>query len=323
MARLGVVLLNLGGPATLDDVEPYLHELFSDPLLLTLPRGVGWLRPLLARLISRRRAPESRENYRKIGGGSPILAHTRAQAEALEKELVRRGHDARVTIAMRAWHPRADVAAKEMVEAGVERGVLVPLYPQYARVTTLSAFLDFEAAWRRVSDERVRWGKVRSYPTHAGWIAAVTADVKEALAAVPDREKAALFFSAHGLPVRQARHPQETYQQEVEATVRAVVAHLGWRGRWHLGYQSRVGPMKWLGPDVEEVIDTMAREGTTDAVVYPITFTSDHSETLYELDLLYGEKARAKGLRWHRVRALNGSPAFASALADLVEANVP
>ncbi len=323
MARLGVVLLNLGGPKTLDDVEPYLEELFSDPLLLTLPRGLGWLRPMLARFIARRRAPESRENYRKIGGTSPIELHTRAQAEALQAELARRGHDARVTFAMRAWAPRADVAARIMKEAEVERGVLLPLYPQYARVTTLSAFLDFEQAWRKISDQRVRWGKVRSYPTHPGWIAAVVEDIKETLAKIEKKDSAAIFFSAHGLPVSQARHPQETYEQEVNATVRAVLAHLGWKGRHHLGFQSRVGPMKWLGPDVEQVIETMVREGTKDAVVYPIAFTSDHSETLFELDILYGEKARAKGLGWHRVSALNAKPTFASALADLVEANVP
>lgn len=322
MPTLGVVLLNLGGPANLDEVEPYLRELFSDPLLLTLPRGLGWLRPLLARWISKRRAPESRENFRKIGGGSPIVKHTRAQAEALQAELARRGHDARVTFAMRAWHPRASVAVKEMMDAEIDRGVLMPLYPQYARVTTLSAFLDWEDAWSSASDARVRWGKVRSYPTHSGYVAAVVADITEALANLP-KATTAIFFSAHGLPVRQARHPQETYEQEVNATVRAVLANLGWKGKSHLGFQSRVGPMKWLGPDVEEVIATMKREGTTDAVVYPITFTSDHSETLYELDLLYGQKARAAGLNWHRVAALNGKDSFARALADLVEANVP
>lgn len=321
MADLGVVLLNLGGPETLDDVEPYLRSLFEDPYILELPFGLRWLRKPLAKRIARRRAPESRENYRKIGGGSPLNRYTTAQAQALEAELKRRGHDARVTFAQRVWKPGSDVAAAQLAEAGIARGVMLPLYPQYARATTLSAFEDFDAAWARTG-RAAAWTRVRSYPAHPRYVESIAADMRAVVDAIPEPRRAttALFFSAHGLPERQARRSDETYPAEVRATVDATVAALGWRGRHHLGFQSRVGPVKWLEPYPEDVIDTMVREGTTDAVVYPVAFVSDHSETLFELDMLYGDIARAKGLTWHRVPALNDRPLFIAALADLVEA---
>lgn len=322
MSAIGVVLLNLGGPETLDDVEPYLRNLFEDPYVLELPWPLRWLRKPLARRIAARRAPASRENYRKIGGGSPINRYTTLQAEALEAELVRRGHRARVVFAQRAWKPRAGTAATELARFGIERGVMLPLYPQFARATTESAFEDFDDAWRTAGKPGVAWKKVRSYPTERRYIEAIAADIRAALEAIPAERRAttALFFSAHGLPLRAVRHPEETYPAEVQATVDAILGALSWTGRRHLGFQSRVGPMKWLEPFPETVIDTLVAERTTDAIVYPVAFVSDHSETLYELDMEYGEMARAKGLRWHRVPALNDRPLFVAALADLVEA---
>lgn len=322
MADLGVVLLNLGGPETLDDVEPYLRNLFEDPYILEFPFGLGWLRKPLARRIARSRAPESRENYAKIGGGSPLNRYTTEQAAALEAELGKRGHSARVVFAQRAWKPRAEVAAATLLEAGIKRGVMLPLYPQFARVTTQSAFEDFDEAWKGAGGTGgVTWSKVRSYPTEKRYLEAIAADIRVMFERIPAerRETTALFFSAHGLPLRAARHPQETYPAEVKATVEGVLAELRWRGRTHTGFQSRVGPVKWLEPFPEAVIETMVADKMTDAVVYPVAFVSDHSETLYELDLLYGDLARARGLGWHRVSALNDRPLFISALADLVE----
>lgn len=321
MASLGVVLLNLGGPETLDDVEEYLRNIFSDPYILEFPWGLGWLRKPLARRIAKKRAPESRENYAKIGGGSPLNRYTTLQANALEAELVRRGHDARVVFAQRAWKPRANEVAAALVRAGIRRGVLLPLYPQFARATTRSAFEDFEDAWRATGADGVAWSRVRSYPAQPRYVEAIAADLRAAIDAVPAERRAttAIFFSAHGLPVRAAKHPDETYPAEVKATVDAVRAALGWDGRWHLGFQSRVGPVKWLEPYPEQVIERMVAEKTTDAIVYPVAFVSDHAETLFELDQQYGDIARAKGLVWRRVPALNDRPLFISALADLVE----
>jgi protoporphyrin/coproporphyrin ferrochelatase len=321
MADLGVVLLNLGAPETLDDVEPYLRNLFSDPYILEFPFGLRWLRTPLAKRIAKRRAPESRENYAKIGGGSPLNRYTTQQAAALEAELAKRGHSAKVVFAQRAWKPRAEVAAAALAQAGIKRGVMLPLYPQFARVTTQSAFEDFDEAWESAGARGVSWKKIRSYPAEKRYLEAVSADIRLTLEQVPAERRAttALFFSAHGLPLRAARHPQETYPAEVKATVNGVLAELGWTGRTHTGFQSRVGPVKWLEPFPEAVIDAMVAEKTTDAVVYPVAFVSDHSETLYELDMQYGDIARAKGLSWHRVPALNDRPLFNAALADLVE----
>ena len=319
---IGVVLLNLGGPETLDDVEPYLRNLFEDPYVIELPWALRWLRKPLARRIAKGRAPASKENYRKIGGGSPINRFTTLQANALEAELVRRGRRAKVVFAQRAWTPRAETAAAELARAGIERGVMLPLYPQFARATTKSAFEDFDEAWAAAGEPGVTWTRVRSYPTERRYIEAIAADIRAALEAVPVERRAttALFFSAHGLPLKAARNPEETYPAEVQATVDAVLASLAWTGRRHLGFQSRVGPLKWLEPFPEAVIDTMVAEKTTDAIVYPVAFVSDHSETLYELDMEYGDIARAKGLFWHRVPALNDRPLFIAALADLVDA---
>ena len=320
MAELGVVLLNLGGPEKLDDVEPYLRNLFEDPYVIELPWFLRWLRKPLARRIAKGRAPAAKENYRKIGGGSPINRFTTLQANALEAELVRRGLRAKVVFAQRAWTPRAETAAAALAEAGIERGVMLPLYPQYARATTKSAFEDFDEAWAAKGKPGVAWKRVRSYPTERRYIDAIAADIRAALDGVPAERRAttALFFSAHGLPVKAANNPEETYPAEVQQTVDAVLAALAWTGRRHLGFQSRVGPLKWLEPYTEAVIETMVEEKTTDAIVYPVAFVSDHSETLYELDMEYGDIARAKGLGWHRVPALNDRPLFIGALADLV-----
>lgn len=322
--RVGVVLLNLGGPDSLDDVEGFLYGIFSDPLILEFPWYLSWVRNPLARYIARKRAPEASENYRKLGGKSPINEATAKQAAALQTELVRRGYsDAVVEFGQRASRPRTDVAAAKLKEAKIARGVILPLYPQYARPTTLSGLEDFERAWRDAGGEALgtRWKTVRSYPDHPAYVAAIAGAMRKEIEKIPAEKRAttALLFSAHGLPVKQARHPDESYEQEVRRTVAAVLKALDWKGRWHLGFQSRVGPLKWLEPATETVIDTMVAEGTTDAVVYPVAFVSDHSETLYELDMLYGDAARAKGLAWRRVLALNDDPAFIAALADLVE----
>jgi ferrochelatase len=200
---------------------------------------------------------------------------------------------------------------------------MLPLYPQFARATTQSAFDDFEESWARFGGG-APLSRVRSYPEQPGYVEAIAADIRAMFATIPPDRHAttALFFSAHGLPLRAANHPQETYPAEVKA-VEAVLARLDWKLRTHTGFQSRVGPVKWLEPFPEAVIETMVAEKTTDAIVYPVAFVSDHSETLFELDMQYGDIARAKGLRWHRVAALNDRPLFIAALADLVEAAIP
>ncbi len=314
----GVVLMNYGGPESLAEVRPYLENIFRDPLIIALPFFLRPLQPLLATFIARRRAAYTRMNYEKIGGKSPLNAFTEKQRTALEKKLADAGEPARVVVAQRYWRPRAEAAVRELREAGIERAVLLPLYPQYADATTKSSLLDFKASWVAAGGDARKLSEVRDYPEQPAMIAAMAAAMETKLAAIPadEREKTGLIFSAHGLP--QAMVDKDpTYIRQVEAGAAAIVKALGWGGHSAFAYQSRVGPVKWVRPHPLDTIDDFAWRGLKHAVVYPITFVSDHSETLYELDLLWGPEAGKRGVQWHRCPALNDDPGFIAALAQL------
>lgn len=317
---VGVVLMNYGGPESLDEVRPYLENIFRDPLIIRLPFFLRPLRPLLATFIAWRRAPYSRLNFEKIGGKSPINAFTELQRAALEKSLRAGGMDAIVVIAQRYWRPRADVAVRQLQAAGVKKIILLPLYPQYARATTLSSCTDFTEAWLAAGGAREALREIREYPEQPAMIAAIVAQMREALAKIPNDELAVtgLIMSAHGLPQTMI-DAGETYVESVKKTAAAVIAALGWKGHWDYAFQSRVGPVKWVRPYPIETIGDFAKRGLKHAIVYPVTFVSDHSETLYELDLLWGPEAENRGVRWHRVAALNDHPGFIAALAALVK----
>ncbi len=317
--KFGVVLMNYGGPESLDEVRPYLENIFRDPLIIQLPWLLRWLQLPAAKFIAFRRAPYSIANFRAIGGKSPLNEYTEKQRVALETELRRRGHDAVVVTAQRYWRPRATAAVQQLRAAGVKRGVLLPLYPQYARATTLSSSEDFLAAWLDGGGMREDFTAVREYPEQPAMIAAITAQIREVIAAIPpaDLGKTGLIFSAHGLPKKMIDRG-DTYVESVKKSAAAVVKALGWKGHRDIMFQSRVGPVQWVRPYPIETINDFVARGLQHAVVYPITFVSDHSETLYELDLLWGPQAEAKGLRWHRVAALNDHPGFITALAELV-----
>jgi ferrochelatase len=319
--KFGVVLMNYGGPESLDEVRPYLENIFRDPLIIQLPWILRWLQVPAAKVIAFRRAPYSVENFRAIGGKSPLNEFTEKQRAALEAEMRRRGHDAVVVTAQRYWRPRAAVAVEQLKAAGVKRGVLLPLYPQYARATTLSSCEDFLSAWTAAGGQRGDYTQVREYPEQPAMIAAIAAQMRETIAAIPpgEQEKTGIIFSAHGLPQKMIDRG-ETYVESVKQSAAAVVRALGWTGHHDFAFQSRVGPVQWVRPYPIETIDDFVARGLKHAVVYPITFVSDHSETLYELDLLWGLQAEAKGLRWHRVAALNDHPGFITALADLAQA---
>jgi ferrochelatase len=316
--KFGVVLMNYGGPESLDEVRPYLENIFRDPLIIQLPWLVSPLQVPLAKFIAWRRAPYSIENFRAIGGKSPLNELTELQRAALEAELRRRGLDAVVVTAQRYWRPRADAAATALRAAGVTRGVLLPLYPQFARATTLSSGEDFLASWSAAGGKREDFTLVREYPEQPAMIAAIAAQMRETIAQLPpaELEKTGIIFSAHGLPQKMIDRG-ETYVESVKKSAAAVVRALDWNGHWDFAFQSRVGPVQWVKPYPLDTIQDFRLRELSHAVVYPITFVSDHSETLYELDLLWGPQAEAKGLRWHRVAALNDHPGFITALADL------
>ncbi len=312
---LGVVALNLGGPDSPEAVEPFLRNLFADPDVIQL----GWLsplQPLFARMVARRRAPLSREAYAQIGGRSPIREESAAQAAAVAAALTERGVPARPYTAMGCWHPFSDEAVAAMEADGITRAVAVPLFPHHSRSTTGSSF---KALDRALDGHRIELARVERYPDAPGYIQAVADRVTEAIATLPadDRDTAPVLFSAHGLPESYIRRG-DPYLDDIRITVAAVTRRLGLRARAELAFQSRVGPQKWLSPYTEEALDKIADAGHKAVVVCPVAFTGEHIETLQEIDILYGDRARTRGItHFARARTVGCHPAFIGALADL------
>jgi ferrochelatase len=311
-----VLLLQMGGPATLDDVRPFLRNLLSDPAILAMP---AFVRIPLARFIAWRRAPHVIEQYRAIGG-SPIGATTARQATALEAALATAGRPMPVRVAMRYVEPRAATALKDVAALGARRLVLLPLYPQHSRTTTDSSIDEVRALAPRFCPG-VEIVQIRDWADHPGYVNALAASVGRALADVPPalRDRTRLLFSAHGLPLRYVT-AGDTYPDRIAATVAAVLARLGdGAPPATICYQSRVGPVKWLEPATETAIDQAAAQGVKALVVVPVAFVSDHLETLYEIEVTYRERARQAGIdAFVRVPALNEDAALAMALAEIV-----
>ncbi len=323
-ADVGVALLNLGGPWSPDLIRPFLLSLFNDREIIRLS-PVPFLQPLIARVIVRRRLAEVRHNYGLIGGRSPLLRTTVVQARALEVELARRGLRARVLPAMRYARPRARDLLASFHRAGCLRAVAVTLYPQYSVATTGSSMSDLERAVKAESNGSLRWlPPVTEYFDHPRYVEALAGTVRRALRRVSParRDGATILFSAHGLP-RHFVDAGDPYPRHIERTRDLVLQRLAVPNPWRLSFQSRVGPVRWIGPDTVDVVKELGREGVKALVVVPIAFVSDHIETLFEIEMLYGNQAREAGIEeFVRVPALNDDPVFVAALADLVEGRV-
>ncbi len=313
--RLAVVLFNLGGPDDLPAVRPFLANLFSDPAILGLPALLRWP---LAQLIASLRAPKARRLYERIGGRSPLVEATRAQAAALEEELKAPETPVRVFVAMRYWHPMSDETARQVKAFAPERIVLLPLYPQYSTTTTGSSLADWRRAARAAGLD-VPTQAVCCYPTHPGLIAAHAARIDDLRRSHAGGERFRILFSAHGLPERVIEQG-DPYQWQVEQMVDAIVERLDPTPEdWAICYQSRVGPMAWIGPSIADEVARAGADGQS-LIVVPVAFVSEHSETLFELDILYRNMARSCGIPvFLRVPALGTEPAFIAALADLVK----
>jgi ferrochelatase len=312
MARRAVVLMNLGGPDSPEAVRPFLYNLFSDRAIIDLSAS---LRRPLAWFIARQRHRVAAEIYAHLGGSSPLLANTEAQARALQAEL---GLEWRCFVAMRYWHPLTDAAVRAVKEWRPDEIVLLPLYPQFSTTTTGSSL----KAWH---EEARRQGlgapsrEISSYPTEPGFIAALAGLIDAALAEVAAQgSPARLLLSAHGLPLKTVRKG-DPYPQQVEKTAAAVTGMLGQRpADWRVCYQSRVGPLAWLGPTTDAEIRQAGKDGAG-LVVAPIAFVSEHSETLVELDRDYRRLAEAAGVPFYRrVAAVGTDPRFIAGLARLV-----
>jgi ferrochelatase len=313
MSRLAVVLFNLGGPDRLTAVRPFLRNLFSDPAILRAPAAV---RIPAAELISRLRERRAKENYAFMGGASPLLRETEAQAAALEETLKasRPKEAVRVFIAMRYWRPETAPTAADVAAFSPDEIVLLPLYPQYSSTTTASSL----AAWRRAYRGSGGQHVVSAYFDHPLFVEAHAAAIHEAWEEADVREPVRLLFSAHGIPqaVSDAGDP---YQSQVERSCQAIAMRLGDGWDWRVCYQSRVGPMRWLGPQTLDEIERAGRDGVG-VVVDPVAFVSEHVETLVELDRDYAKAAGRAGVpAYVRVPALGVRSEFVKCLAALVE----
>ena len=307
--KTAIVLMQLGGPDRPAAVAPFLRNLFGDPAILDVP---DFIRPFLAWLIASRRASKARAIYAQIGGKSPILENTQAQANALEALLNESPADeTRCFIAMRYWHPMTAEAVRHVAEFRPDRIVLLPLYPQYSTATTASSF----RAWNNLAKFEVPTKTIESYPVEPGFIAASVELLQQGMAQA-GRQPVRVLFSAHGLPERVIK-AGDPYQSQVEQTANAIASAMGLVD-WSVCYQSRVGPLKWIGPSTDAEIERAGRD-KRGVVLYPLSFVSEHSETLVELDIEYRHLATQKGVTTYiRVPTVGTHPLCIGGLANLV-----
>ena len=307
---IGVVLLNLGGPEKLDDVEPFLCNLFSDRQIIRL--GPAFLQKVIARFIAHKRAPKSRESYRLIGGGSPLLRITTAQGAALEKILA--GHGPyKVFLAMRYWHPLAVETYDELMQAGIQKAILLPLYPHYSVATTGSSVDDFKRTLESFGAE-MQLAEISAWSTQPRYINCLAASVMAGLQQFGADDGVQVVYSAHSLPTKFIDEG-DPYVDHLYETIRALEERTDIQGR--LCYQSRSGPVEWLAPSTPEMLEKLANEGCRNVLLVPISFVSDHVETLYEIDIQYRKMATGLGMRLERTESLNVQPEFLGALEEL------
>ena len=316
--RVGVVLFQLGGPESLAAVEPFLYNLFCDPDIIDFPFSrLG--RRALAKMISKTRAKKASEHYAAIGG-SPIRRFTEQQAAALEALLMRNGIDARCVVAMRYWHPFTAEAVAQLNNAEVDQVVLLPLYPQYSSTTTGSSLNEWQRRWTGP----IPVCCVAPFYCNSAYIASVVERIDEALSRFSDPSSVPLVFSAHGVPVS-VIEKGDPYQQQIEETVALVMEQGGWSNSndHRLCYQSKVGASRWLEPSLHQTLRQVASEKRREVCIVPISFVSDHVETLAEIDHHARHEALLLGIeRFEMTRGLNDSPTFIQALAESVMAAI-
>ena len=310
--KKAVILFNLGGPDKLESVEPFLFNLFNDPAIISIP---SIFRYPLAKLISKRRTPIAKNIYKEIGNRSPILELTQNQANSLENSLLKKG-DYKCFVIMRCWHPRAKNVIKEVKEYNPEEIILLPLYPQYSASTSGSSIKEWNDLCKR-ENYKVKTKTICCYPTEKNFLESHSNLIKEEIKDV-ENKNFKLLFSAHGLPENKIKKG-DPYQWQVEQTVQGIMSKLTNQNLdYIISFQSRVGPMKWIGPSTDEVIIKYSKE-KKGIVIVPVAFVSEHSETLVELDIEYKKLAEKNGCSFYkRVPALGVEENFIKALTELV-----
>jgi protoporphyrin/coproporphyrin ferrochelatase len=318
MTERAILFLQLGGPETLAEVPGFLYRLFSDPDVIRVRPAI--LRKAIAATIALTRARTSRKLYASIGGGSPIRRLTEDQAAGVEKLLRARGKDAVARAAMNCSAPLVEDVVADLARAGVRRFLALPLYPQYSLTTTKGAIERSREAVAR-SAPGARFFELGSWPTHPLFVEAHAEAIREAIARFPDPrpEAVRLLFSAHSIPKKLVTQEGDPYAREVEASVRAIQKRAGGKSPWTLAYQSKLGPVEWLGPSTLDTIGELGRQGEKQVLAVAIAFVTDHVETLYEIDQLFGCEAKKAGIaHFRRTPGLNNNPTFLRALEDLI-----
>ncbi len=317
--KLGILLAQMGGPADLDQVEPFIKAIFADPDLIDVP-GPPWAGRAVGTIVSKLRGPKVRKAYRMIGGGSPILDITLAQAQTVTDSLRDRGHDAVYAVAMRYTQPDTADAVHHLMRQGADSIVMLPLYPHFSFATTGSS----ENELRRVIDQEsieMPLKIIRTWhdrPSYLDLQAQLVTDMLNGLPE-PERDGAAVVFSAHGLPQKLVDRG-DPYPDEIATSMAGIVERIPFEIDARLGYQSRTGPVKWIGPDTIEVIESFASQGRKSVCLVPLSFVSDHIETLYEADILIAQAAASAGiLDYRRSAVFNAGDGVGEMLADIVE----
>jgi ferrochelatase len=316
--KLGVLVFNLGGPESLRDVKPFLYRLFSDPEIIR----IRWspLRKVVAYAIATLRKNKSQGYYKLIGGGSPLRRLTEEQSAALESELRRRGLDAQCFVGMCTWKPLLSEAVQRVEQSNVDRLVIMPLFPQYSFTTTragteaLRKLLGKSASLKALN---TTW--ISTWAEHPTYIESFCSSIERELAKFSEPDKVQLLFSAHSIPESYVREG-DPYLDQTKASVERIMDRLGRKNPYQLSFQSKIGPVKWLEPATNTVLVEYGKRGVANVLVVPISFVSEHIETLYELDILYQKVAKDAGIpNFRRVPALNSDPLFIRALADIVQ----
>ena len=311
--KKAVILFNLGGPDKLENVEPFLFNLFNDPAILNLPL---FFRYPLAKLISKNRAPTAKKIYEELGGSSPILELTNDQSKALETKLNNENGliEYKCFVVMRCWHPRAENVIKNVKKYDPDEIILLPLYPQYSAATSGSSIKEWNDICKK-NNFKTKTSTICCYPTDKSFVSAHTNIIMNKIKNLKNYK---LIFSAHGLPEKNIKKG-DPYQWQVEQSVNKIIECLKIENLdWILSYQSRVGPLKWIGPSTEDIIVENSKLNKH-IVIVPIAFVSEHSETLVELDIEYKELAEKNGCKnYTRVPALGINKEFIKAMADLI-----
>jgi ferrochelatase len=310
--KTALLLLQMGGPDSLDAVEPFLLNLFTDRDIIKL--GPALLQPFIARRIVKKRAPKVKGYYREIGGKSPIRELTEAQGRGLQELL---GEEFCPFVAMRYSRPSTLEALSAIKKEGISRIVAVSLYPHYSRTTTGSSLNELQRILNQ-SKASFSLNYIDRFYNHPLYIEALSEKVQQGLASFPDLGKVEIVFSAHSLP-QSVIDEGDPYLSHIQETVRLVMERIGGGVSHQLAFQSKASPVKWLEPSTEEMMKTLASRGRKELLMVPLSFVSDHIETLYEIDVQYREEALELGIeRFVRSESLNSSPLFLACLADLV-----